>query len=69
MACVEVTELAPTELQLPRLTIARLRCESTVLHKQTLAASHGSPTDRMNATRVQEWTQESAQHAAVDERL
>ena len=27
VACVEVTKLAPTELQLPRLTIARLRCE------------------------------------------
>ena len=30
VVCVEVTKLAPTELQLPRLTIARLCCESTV---------------------------------------
>ena len=69
VASVEVTKLAPTELQLPRLTITRLRCESTILYKLTLAAAHGSPTDRMKATRVQECTQESAQHAAVDERL
>ena len=69
MACVEVTKLAPAELQLPRLTIAWLHCESTVLYKYTLAAAHGSPADRMKATRGQECTQESAQHADVDERL